>query len=234
MIRPIGPVPGKLAVDLHVHTCFSRDSLTTLPALVEAVGRRGLNALAVTDHNCIEGALRLRDLAPFPVIVGEEVLTSEGEIIGLFLERPVPRRLSPPETIAAIREQGGLLYLPHPADSVRRSTLRWNAVLSVVAQMDLVEVFNARNLRAADNATAQRLAAAYGRPGAGGSDAHTPGEVGQAYTLLPTCDLTSPAAFLAAARGSEVRGTSSSPLVHFSSTAAKIIKRLPQPLRRCP
>ena len=217
---------GSLAVDLHVHTIYSRDSLTSLPSLVVAVQRRGLSAVAITDHNETEGALRLRDIAPFPVIVGEEILTSDGEIIGLFLERKIPRRLSPLDTIAAIHEQGGLVYLPHPGDGVRHAVMRSDRMAAIIGQVDAVEVLNARVLFHRDNEAARRLADTHGIPHGAGSDAHTAAEIGQAYVLLPECDLTSPRSFLAAVRQGQTAGRLSSPLVHLASTVAKVVQRL--------
>lgn len=104
----------RIKADLHVHTCHSPDCLTSLENVVTMSVRRGLGALAITDHNSIEGALALRGMAPFPIIVGEEIDTSEGEITGLFLEEPIPRGLTPIETVARIKEQGGLVYVPPP------------------------------------------------------------------------------------------------------------------------
>lgn len=217
---------GSLAVDLHVHSVYSRDSLTSLPSLIAAVQRRGLSAIALTDHNRIEGALRLRDVAPFPVIVGEEVCTTNGEVIGLFLEREIPGRLPPLETIAAIHNQGGLVYLPHPGDGMRRSAMRAECVAKVIGQVDIVEVLNARVLLGRDNRAARRLADAHSIPHGAGSDAHTAAEIGQAYVLLPECDLINPLSFLEAIRQGQVAGRLSNPLVHLWSMVAKVMQRL--------
>jgi len=218
--------PGYFAVDLHVHTIYSKDSLTGLSNLIESVQQRGLTSLAITDHNTVEGALRLRDIAPFPVIVGEEIRTCYGEISGLFIEHEIPRGLSPQETIAAIHEQGGLVYLPHPADSVRRSVLRQASVMAIIEQVDIIEVYNSRVLTNRDNRAAANLADTYHIAHGAGSDAHTPHEVGNAYVLIPQCDLTDATSFLAAIREGTVTGNLSNPLVHLSSTVAKIVKRL--------
>jgi hypothetical protein len=216
---------GKLALDLHVHSAYSKDSIATLPDLIEAVRRRGLSGLALTDHNSIEGALRLRETALFPVIVGEEIMTQEGEIIGLFLERAIPRRLSPKDTVAAIREQGGLVYLPHPMDCARRAVLCAAGIAEIIADVDIVEVMNARVVLGRDNQRARQLADAHKLPCGAGSDAHTAGEVGAAYVLIPECDLADPRAFLHAIRQGVVVGHLSSPLVHLASTWAKLAKR---------
>lgn len=221
------PPPDFLSVDLHVHTVYSKDSLTSLQKMIAAVQRAGLSAVAITDHNQIDGALRLRECAPFPVIVGEEIKTSEGEITGLFLKERIPPRLSPEETIAAIREQNGIVYLPHPADLVRRSTIVPAALERVIEQVDAIEVINARVMNASRNEEARRLAERHDLAQGAGSDAHTPAEVGTAHVLVPSCDLTDPVSFLAALKRGRPMGRLSSPLVHLASTWAKIRKRLP-------
>jgi len=221
------PPSGFLSVDLHVHTVYSKDSLTSLDQMVASVERADLSAVAITDHNQIDGALRLRDRAPFPVIIGEEIKTSEGEITGLFLRERIPPRLSPEETIAAIRAQGGIVYLPHPVDAVRTSTILPAALERVIQQVDAVEVINARVMSASRNTEARRLAERYGLAQGAGSDAHTPAEVGTAYVLVPRCDLTDASSFLAALAEGRPMGGLSSPLVHLASTWAKIRKRLP-------
>lgn len=226
MTPPLRVPADWLAVDLHVHTLYSKDSLSTLEDLIATAQAVRLSGLAVTDHNHIEGALRLRDAAPFPVIVGEEVKTSEGEIIGLYLERRIPADLSPEETVAAIREQGGLVYLPHPCDRIRRSTLSQVAIERIIGQVDTVEVINARVLSGRQNAEARELAERHGIAMSAGSDAHTPGELAAAYVLLPECDLTDASSFRSALRGARPMGGLSSPLVHLSSSLARLRKRL--------
>src|SRR5690606_31520374 len=116
---PDGPL---MRVDLHLHTFRSPDSLTGYDAIIRAVQQRGLDAIAVTDHNTIRGACELAERAPFPVIIGEEIRTDVGEVIGYFLSEEIPRGLSLDETIARIRAQGGVIAVPHPLDRVRRSS----------------------------------------------------------------------------------------------------------------
>jgi predicted metal-dependent phosphoesterase TrpH len=212
-----------MKIDLHVHTTYSGDCLTPFEAIIEACRRRGLS-VAITDHNRIEGALAFREIAPFPVIVGEEIDTLEGEIIGLFLEKGIPRGLTPEETIARIKEQGGLVYIPHPMDRVRRSVLRREALERITDQVDALEVFNARVTFPADNEEARRFAQEHGLPQGAGSDAHTPWEIGRAYVEMEP--FNDPQEFLRHLAQGRVVGRLSNPLVHLATTWAKLYKRL--------
>ncbi len=212
-----------LKADLHIHTDRSPDSLTTPAKLVARCLDRGINCLAVSDHNSIEGALAVREIASFPVIVAEEVKTSEGEIIGLFLKEEIPAGLSPEETVRQIKEQGGLVCLPHPFDRVRREPLRSAARERILSEIDIVEAFNARVTFAADNAQARRFAEALGLPMSAGSDAHSLLEVGSAYVEM--AEFETPQEFLEALRRGRIVGHRSVPLVHLASTWAKLRRR---------
>ncbi|MBC7233199.1 MAG: PHP domain-containing protein [Chloroflexi bacterium] len=211
----------RIKVDLHIHTCYSPDSLTSLEAVIAAALERGLGALAITDHNAIQGALALQRMAPFPVIIGEEILTSEGDIIGLFLQELIPPRLTPLQTIARIREQGGLVYIPHPFD-YRRSALPQPTLFAILDQVDAMEVLNARTLLPALNERAQRFAQERGLLCGAGSDAHTAAEIGQAYVEIPP--FRDRDSFLHSLAEATVHGTPSLPHVHLFSTWAKIWK----------
>ena len=210
--------------DLHVHTCHSKDSLMAPDEIIRAVLGRGLDGLAITDHNSIEGALTLRGMAPFLVIVGEEIATREGEIIGLFLREAIPRGLSPEETIAAIREQQGLVYVPHPFDRIRRNALGARVLERIAQQVDALEVLNARNFLPQDNELARRFAESHGLAMGAGSDGHIPSEIGRAYVEVEPFD--GPASFLAALRRGRVVGSLSSPLVHVATTCVKLRRRV--------
>jgi predicted metal-dependent phosphoesterase TrpH len=210
--------------DLHCHTHFSRDGCISPGVLVDRSVRAGIDCLAVTDHNSIKGALEVRRIAPFKVIVAEEIKTPEGEIIGLFLEEEVPKGLTPEEAVRAIHEQGGLVCIPHPFDRLRRSPLRHEALLRIVADVDIIEAFNARTTLQRDNERAERFAAEHGKLMSAGSDAHTPGEVGLAYVEMP--DFEGPKEFLAALEKGRIVGRRASPLVHVASTLAKARTRL--------
>lgn len=208
-----------IRIDLHVHTHHSRDCRMTPQEIIATVQQRGLGGVAITDHNAIAGALELAAVAPFPVIVGEEIKTTEGEIIGLFLTEQIARGLSPAETIAAIRAQGGLVYVPHPLDSVRRSPLKRAALDAIVDEIDVLEVFNARVLLPWDNRRAREFALAHGIPAGGGSDAHIPAEIGAAYVEMPP--FSGRDDFMRQIVHGQVRGRLSPPWVHWFSTLNK-------------
>ena len=212
-----------MKVELHSHTRHSRDCLLSYDTIIDVCRRRGIGALAVTDHNEIEGAFELQRRAPFTVIVGEEIFTEQGEIIGLFLRAYIPRGLPAQETVARIKEQGGLVYVPHPFDSYRKGAIGRATLDAIRADVDLIEVLNARNLRHEDDEQALRYAQEYGLTMAAGSDAHSVGEFGNAYLQMEPFD--GPQDFLAKARAGRVRGRHSTGLVHLFSSYAKIHKR---------
>jgi predicted metal-dependent phosphoesterase TrpH len=216
-------VARSLRADLHCHTYYSPDALTSPGKLVAACLERGVNCLAVTDHNTIAGALLLERMCPFQVIVGEEVRTREGEVIGLFLREEVPPGLSLTETVERIKAQGGLVLVPHPFDRFRHG-IGEEGLRRVLPAVDLIEVFNARALLAADNQRARQFAAEHGLPGVAVSDAHSPAEVGRAYTELPPFD--SPQSFLEALAQARLQERPSSPLVHLASRWATVRRRV--------
>lgn len=213
-----------IKADLHVHTCYSIDCVTPLERIVERCLELGINCIAVADHGTITGALKLKEIAPFKIIVAEEILTSAGELMGLFLTEEVPRGLSPQETIAQIRSQGGLVGIPHPFG---RSPLRnSNKLISgeVLSQVDIIEAYNSRTPFPNSDARAGKLAIEQGKTASAGSDAHTLGEIGRAYVEMPEFD--GPEDFLNCLAQGRIFGQRSSPLVHFASTWAKIRERI--------
>lgn len=210
-------------VDLHSHTDRSPDCRVAPGDLVRRARDVGLDRLAVTDHDRIEGAFAAREIDRELVIVGEEIRTADGpEIIGLFLEEHVPPGLSFRETADAVREQGGVTYLPHPFDSSRGTT---EAFLEGRADcVDLVEGFNARTHGARAHRRARRWAEEHGLPLGAGSDAHLLSAVGRGRLVLPP--FSGPGELLDAARRGEIRGRESSWLVHLGSTWARLVGRL--------
>ncbi len=204
----------RIRMDMHTHCEASPDSRTPVAVQARAIRQAGLDVVCATDHNTIDGALQLRELADgFRVVVGEEVSTRDGEVIGLFLERPVPRGLSAEETIERIREQGGLVCVPHPFSHNRLSHIRRDALERVAASVDCVEVFNAREVFAGDNRRAADFARARGLAGAVGSDAHRPWELGRAWIEVDAFDGRDD--FLAALRAGTVHGRLAGAGIHL-------------------
>jgi predicted metal-dependent phosphoesterase TrpH len=180
---------------------WSGDCTTTVDELAEAVAETGIDVLCLTDHNTVNGAVELAASGALGcrVIVGEELRTAAGEIIGLFLTDRLPFGLSPVDAVTRIRDQGGLVYVPHPFDPMRHC-LREDVLLGLAADggIDAIEVVNGKTSLASLNRKAADLAAEFGLPGGAGSDAHVPDAVGAACVELP--DFTDAASFLAALR----------------------------------
>ena len=210
-------------VDLHIHTRYSPDSLTKLPRLITACHRARLDKIAITDHNTIAGALAAQELAPELIIVGQEIDTTQGELIGYFMQETVPKGLTPQQAIARLRDQGAVVGVSHPFESVRSSALARGALLEIIEQVDALEVFNARCLRQEDNRTAAEWAARYGKLRTAGSDAHTLWELGRGYVELPPFD--GPEEFKWSLSQGTVGGRPSGLLVHIPSNIAKPLRK---------
>jgi predicted metal-dependent phosphoesterase TrpH len=204
---------SKLKVDMHTHSEYSPDSRTPLRVQAAAIKAAGLHVVCATDHNTVEGALRLRELADgFRVIVGEEVSTSDGEIIGLFIETAIPRDLTAEETIKRIHDQGGLVSVPHPFSRNRRFHLRRSVLERVWQDIDCIEVFNAREAFTQDNVRAAAFAQDKGLPGAVGSDAHRASEIGRAWVEVE--EFAGRDDFIAALRQGSVIGKLTGNYIH--------------------
>ena len=213
-----------MKIDLHLHTEASFDCVVPLPALLARLTARGIDVQAVTDHNEIWGAEKLQSLADRrrkthpetpQIIIGEEVSTREGEIIGLFLSTQIPRNLSPEETVARIRAQGGLVLLPHGFDPLKKKRLTPEALARIAGDVDLVESFNARISRPRWNRAGAAWADARGLPKSAGSDAHTLADVGDAWVETAAQDVSTPEKLLAAVRSGDVSGRWTHPLLAF-------------------
>ena len=188
----------KVRIEIHMHSCFSFDSSNSLDDLERIAGEKGVDWYALTDHDTIEGAIRLRDRGKVGVVVGEEISTTFGDVIGLFLEKAVSPGLSPEETIDAIRGQGGLVYIPHPFDRKRKTRLFREAITRCLDRIDLFEVWNGRTRYDEDNARAALFAREHGLAAVVGSDAHEPAELGRATMEIDRFD--SAASFLGVVR----------------------------------
>lgn len=201
--------PGHVRVDLHSHTMFSGDSTTTLDEIVESVVEAGIDVLCVTDHNAIDGAVRLRRILEGDgvcrVIVGEEVRTHTGEIIGLFLSERIPFGAPAAETARQIRAQGGVVYVPHPFDPMRRNITEASLdEITAAGLVDAIEAHNSKTSLSSLNARATRYGIDHGLALGSGSDAHVPLALGSAYVEMP--DFDGPVEFLAKMRDGRVVG----------------------------
>ena len=208
-----------------MHTNYSPDSLLKPERLVERCIEVGLNCIAVTDHNTTDGAFAVREIAPFMVIIAEEVGTSEGEVTGLFLQETIPRGLSPVETARRIKDQGGLVSLPHPFDRFRSEVITRSGIEDVLPYADIVEVFNSRNNMDADNRRAYEFAEEHGLLTSGVSDAHTAIELGRTYVIMPEFDGT-PEGFKQSLAQAEIHARKMTPMIHAVTTLTKIRKRV--------
>ncbi len=213
-------------VDLHCHTSVSFDSLANPESVVKAAATRGLTHLAITDHDRIEGALRARDAAPadLTIIVGEEIKTLDGDLIGLFLERAVAPGLPARDTIDEIRSQGGLVGIPHPFDRFRGSMLKDPRLEAMAPLVDWVESHNARVVGGSGNEQAAAFALEMGLPGIAVSDAHSVVEVGVAYTVLEGNPSTAEGLMAALTNVSLVPGRASY-IVRTLTPIAKLVNR---------
>lgn len=199
--------PGHVRVDMHSHTMFSGDSTTTFDEVAESVAAAGIDVLCITDHNAVEGAKRLTAALSgvCRVIVGEEVRTHTGEIIGLFLTEKISYGARADATAAQIREQGGIVYVPHPFDPMRKN-LTEASLIDIVEQglVDAIEAFNAKTSLKSLNERARLFGEMHDLALGAGSDAHVPHALGAAYLEMP--DFDGPRDFLAKMRQGHVVG----------------------------
>ena len=193
-------------VDLHLHSIFSHDGRSSLVELIERSRECGLDRIALTDHNTVEGALELARIAPELTIVGEEAKTREGEVIGLFITERLTPYMSAEEVMDLIHDMGGLTYLPHPLDR-QRSHFRSERVVELADRIDIIETYNPW-CDAASNAAAAKLAADLGKVAATGSDSHAVEEMGRSWMEID--DYSDPADFLKKLRDARHVVTSSS------------------------
>ena len=211
--------------DFHIHTMFSPDSSMSPETLISKCIKTGLNCIAVTDHNTIQGALKVASIAPFKVIIGSEIKSSQGEIIGLFLKEDIPPNKTALETVKLIKEQNGLVSVPHPFDTYRHNVITKNGLDSIIPYIDMLEVFNARNIRDIDNQKAMDFAIENNLLICGVTDSHSVIEVGGTYTIMPNFIDDIQEFKQALSKGTIIR-KKSHPFVHGISTYNKIKKKI--------
>jgi predicted metal-dependent phosphoesterase TrpH len=212
-----------LKIDLHIHTCVSKDSAVHPADAIKAARRRGLDRICITDHNRIDGALFAKEIDPEFVIVGEEILTTHGEILAFFVGEWVPPFLSHQEVLDRLDAQGAVISVSHPFDRHRHPWTEAN-LTAILPRVDAIEGFNARSLHAQDNRKAQEFASARSLSTTAGSDAHSTMEIGAAY--LETPSFTSAEEFRAVLPESVVHGRLSPAWVHIITLCNKWRTRL--------
>ncbi|MGA3360483.1 MAG: PHP-associated domain-containing protein [Solirubrobacteraceae bacterium] len=226
------PARGRamIDVDLHMHTDHSSDCATPVEVLLATARAEGLGAIAITDHNEVSGALEALGKAEgIKVIVGEEVKTAtQGEVIGLFLRERIPRGLSLQQTVAEIRRQGGLVYVPHPFDRMH-TVPGYEHLLAILDEIDALEVFNPRVAIGSFNEEAARFAAKYRLTAAAGSDAHVAAGLGSVRVRMR--DFDGPDEFLESLREAEIH-TRPSSLLYVQALKFLETKATPQGARR--
>lgn len=213
----------KWKIELHCHTAASPDSLVKVKDLIKVARKRGLDRLAITDHNTIRGALYAKTLDPELIIIGEEILTSRGELLAFFVKEEVPRGLEPLEAIKRLRDQNAFISVSHPFDRLRHG---WELedLIEITPLVDAIEIFNARSFISNVNEEAKEYARVNHLRGTIGSDAHTLVEVGRATQLIPP--FTDSESMKQSFLEPEYLTKSSSPMIRFSSTSAKIAKKI--------
>jgi len=213
-----------MRADLHIHTEYSFDSKMSLESVIKRCLKLGIDCVAIADHGTTAGAIKLKEIAPFKVIVAQEILTPIGEIMGMFLNEDIPAGFSTEETIARIKDQGGLVCLPHPLDRFRGIARHYQEIEKVITDVDIIEAFNSRVILKSYNKKAAIFAQKYGLPCSAGSDAHIPHEIGHAYIEMP--EFSGSQDFCAALKQGNIFGRRSCPLVHVPTAWLELKKRL--------
>jgi len=213
-----------MRIDLHCHTEASPDCITPLALIADRCRQQGIDVLAITDHNLIKGAVQLRqmvsesedpEIRKINIIIGEEISTNQGELIGLFLEEKVPFDLSPEETVREVHEQGGLVLLPHGFDPLKRWRLQPEARFRIREKIDIVETFNTRVSREIWNEAAANWARENDRIMSAGSDAHTLADIGTAFVKSPVHGVSTPEDLLNALAAGEPQGIWTHPVLAY-------------------
>lgn len=216
-----------LRVEFHCHTIYSKDCLVRIEKLLETCEQKKIDRIVITDHNNTRGAFRAKEIDPERVIIGEEILTSKGELLAAFMREEIPPGLSPQETIARLSDQGAFISVSHPFDRLRKGHWQASDLLDILHLVDAIEVFNARCMSPGYNGQALEFANQHDIPGTVGSDAHAAFEIGRAAMILPEFD----DAYSLKEALAEVQFETklSSPFVHLTSRYATMYKKLFNP-----
>ena len=179
---------ASLRVEFHCHTIFSKDSLTRPEDLVKTCRRKGIERVVVTDHNTIAGARLAQTIDPDRVIVGEEIMTTRGELLAAYMKEEIPEGLTPHETIRRLREQGAFISVSHPFDRRRSGHWQLPDLLEILPHVDAIEVYNSRCMLSRYNRQARQFAETHQLAGTVGSDAHAAFELGRSLMILEPFD----------------------------------------------
>ena len=213
-----------LILESHSHTSASKDSLAKPTDLVKAARRKGLNRLVITDHNSIAGALEAKQIDPVLVIVGEEIMTTKGEILAAYVQEEIPPGLTPEKTITLLKEQGAFISVSHPFDTMRKGGWDERDLVEILPQVDAIEIFNSRCMMPWFNRQARDFALKHNLAGTVGSDAHAAFEVGRSVLLLDQFE--GPDEMRRVIRQAKVRVKWSPWWFHLTSRYASTMKKL--------
>ena len=213
-----------LRIEFHCHTVYSKDSLTHPRDLVATCRRKGIDRVVVTDHNTIAGARAAQALDPERVIVGEEIMTTRGEILAAFVSEEIPEGLTPQETIRLLKDQGAFISVSHPFDRLRKGGWKEADLLEILPEVDAIEVYNSRCMNPKFNWEARQFAEKHNIAGTVGSDAHVTFELGRSVMFLEL--FTGPDGMREVIRHGTPKVRWSPPWVHLTSRYSSVYKKL--------
>lgn len=213
-----------LKVEFHCHTVFSKDSLTSPQRLVDICRRKGIDRVVVTDHNTVVGARAAQALDPERVIVGEEIMTAQGEILAAYVTDEIQPMLSPLETIQRLRDQNAFISVSHPFDAWRSGGWKEEDLLKIIPLVDAIEIYNSRCMSPEFNRRAREFAHKHNLTGTVGSDAHAAFELGRSLNLLEP--FQGPDEMRKVIRRARYVTRWSPPWVHLTSRYAVIRKKI--------
>ncbi|MFZ3071339.1 MAG: PHP domain-containing protein [Anaerolineaceae bacterium] len=209
--------------EFHCHTVYSPDSLVRLEDLLAACRKKGIDRIAITDHNRIEGAFKAREMDPGRVITAEEIETTQGEILGYFMNKEIPSGLKPMDVVERLKAQGAFISVAHPFDPNRGGRWEPGELEAILPYLDAIEVFNARCIHKSYNEKALQFANLHSKGKMAGSDAHSTFELGRAFLCLPAFETANQ--LRQSLKQAEFEGKLSGSYVHLFSAYAKARKK---------
>lgn len=211
----------KIKVDFHIHSRNSYDSLNSIEKIIQYAKRKNLNLIGITDHNFLSYFPENENVK---FIFGEEIKTKDGEVIGYFLKEKIKKGMTIMDTIKAIKDQDGIVCIPHPLDRLRRSAIGYENLMRIMDYVDIIEVFNARTTFIDDNLNALKIAKEYKKGMSAGSDAHIPFEIGSCSFEMN--DFKTKDELLISLKNVKINMGLSPFVVHLPSTFAKYYNRI--------